>query len=283
MLGVRGDVEAIVLPAWMMLPNSDSRWASYPVKCEWEDGLLVDVSAGYSIINGRALGLKADRQLQSAFSWHSEQHIDHKKWVEYCMSYRLNESESLVLPVIPIAQLHILAAAEEWEHLMPELTKIAFGVFANVRHQAAVEYHCGVEFISAEEAKDIIETYLLSKKMRRLIDRAMLLKTLSKVGVRQFFQSSIRRDLFDAVSSRVGDVRNGRGLRRLARSHPHLGIAELQQIAASSYQNPVSEEHVAKALAFLSPYRVPSIGVDDTRVWQDLEEGEDCWPAASRS
>jgi hypothetical protein len=283
MLGVHGNVEAIILPSWMMLPNSDSHWASSPIKCEWTDGLLIDASAGYSIIDGRALGLKADRQLHSAFTWRSEQHIDHKKWAAYCMSYRLDKSESLILPAMPISHLHALAAIEEWEILMPELTKMAIALFTSVRHQAAVEYHCGIRFISAEEAQDIIDTYLLSDKMRRLIDRAMLLRTLSKVGVRQFFQSSIRRDLFDAVSSRVGDVRNGRGLRRLARSHPHLGISELQQIAAGNYQNPVSEEHVAKALAFLSPYRVPSIGVDDTRVWQDIEEGEDCWPSVSRS
>jgi len=283
MLGVHRDVEAIVLPSWMILPNENSLWAGSPIKCEWTDGLLLDASAGYTIINGRALGLKVDRQLQSTFTRCSERNIDHTTWIRYCMSYRLDRSESLVLPVIPISDLHALADTEEWNFLIPELTKMAVSLFTSVQYQAAVEYHCGISFINPEQAKDLIDTYLLSDKMRRLIDRAMALRTLSKVGVRQFFQSSIRRDLFDAVSSRVGDVRNGRGLRRLARSHPELGISELQRIAAENYRNPVSEEHVAKALAFLSPYRVPSVDIDDTLLWQDIEEGEDCWPSVGRS
>jgi hypothetical protein len=280
MLGVDESTSAIVLPSWLFTPGKKAEWGDWPVKCEWGGGVLVGASAfaENTVISGRAVGLGIDRPVEVSVKTHKEPKIDHALWARYCMSHTLSATE-VNLPIVTIGELHRLAADEEWMRLMPELTRMAMSVLRPVKEQAYVEYHC---WLDEKEMQEIIDSYLLSNKMRRLIDRSTRLTSLGKVDIYRFFRAAIRRDLTDTISAFVGDVRNGRGLRRLARSHPGLSTAEIQRIASQNYSKPVTEQQVADAIAFMSPLRVPSITVTNTREWDDIKVGEDFWPLLDR-
>ncbi len=283
MLGVDGQTCAVILPSWLFTPLKKAQWGDRPIKCEWSGGLLVDAASAASdiAIAGRVIGLGINQDVELRVKAHYEPKVNHDLWARYCLSYVLNANNA-TLPIISIGDLHELAVDEEWMYLMPELTKMAMSVLHPVKELASIEYHGGVNFISAEEMHEIIDRYLLSDKMRRLIERSMRLTALGKIDIYRFFRSAIRRDLTDTISAFVGDVRNGRGLRRLARSHPDLSVAELQELASQNYKRPVTEQQVIDAISFMSPSRVPSIAIANTREWDDILVGEDFWPLLDR-
>ncbi|WP_276972062.1 hypothetical protein [Ferrimicrobium acidiphilum] len=279
MLGVSKNSFATILPAWLIDPRAGRGQRIAPViKCEFDGGILMDPQFGLKSASGRICAFKIDEQTNITFRQVYEPNISYETWTQYCLAYQFSDPMTFRLPALRIRDLDDLAQYAEWSVVFSIIESLAVISMRSVKLRAEYEYGRKGELFKEQDICEMIDSYLVSRRVQNLISRSLKLRTFSKAGPYPVFRTSIQRDLADMVTIRLGDVKNGHSVRRLARATACTDPSGLKELLDARYVTPMSERQIARALSFTHPTRIPVISSQEHIYDHAIDDDYDEWP-----
>jgi len=249
-LGLSENQEIIVLPAWLIdYRAAANRYLPPVIKCEFDGGILVGADSDARSATGEQCGLKTSGLVSINFTTRSELAMNYETWSRYCLSYDVERTDTVfILPVVKVAQMRSLAIHAEWQVVRPIIRRMARHKIPYVITRLKGEYGHSMPVFTPSDIHEMIEDYVLSRRVNSLIDRSIKLRTFQKVGPIHYYATSIRRDLTDVISTYVGDVKNGPTVRRIAKTMQPECFDQLRELVNARYRDPMNDDRITRAI-----------------------------------
>jgi hypothetical protein len=242
-LGLDKDNVVAVAPSWIGVETTISdRSALLPARIEWREGLLFNPKHAPTSLTGRYVSVRESGTITKVKTGYVPSGGNSR-------ACRAN-GDTVMLDLLSVEELIEAANDARWLTLLPLIEamcqKTLPRVIAGVGRELGVLHNRIMDDVSREQ---LLSDYVLGGRVSSLLDRASALNTYAKVDPYTATRVAVRRDLREALYSKLGDSYRGSMIRDFARSEGLSDPAEVAAKLSGIKHRVVTTKTAANALA----------------------------------